>query len=225
MTAMTPPMGWNSWNGFGRKISEQVVLETAAALVSSGLHDAGYTYLVIDDHWHGGRDASGNLLADPERFSHGIRWLADAVHTSGLKLGIYSDAAEKTCGGEVGSLGYEEQDARTFAAWGIDYLKYDYCHAPTDRATAYRRYLAMGRALQAAGRPIVYSLCEWGGRFPWLWGAEVGGQLWRTTGDIWDGWLSGEKSYHLGIDLIGFELQKGLERYAGPGRWNDPDML
>jgi alpha-galactosidase len=218
-------MGWNSWNCFGKTVSEDAIKGTAQALVASGMAEAGYEYVVIDDHWHGGRSADGRLFSHPERFPSGIPSLADHVHGLGLKLGIYSDAAEKTCGGEVGSLGFEDIDARTFAEWGVDYLKYDYCHAPSNRAAAIARYSAMGRALQASGRPIVFSLCEWGGRNPWEWGRSAGGHLWRTTGDVWDGWRNGQKPEHRGIDHIGFDLQRGLEAYAGPGGWNDPDML
>ncbi|GAA3240912.1 glycoside hydrolase family 27 protein [Dactylosporangium siamense] len=221
----TPPMGWNSWNTFGPTVDEALIRQTADALVSTGLRDLGYRYVNIDDHWQGGRNGAGRLVPHPERFAGGIGALADYVHERGLKLGIYSDAAELTCGGEAASLGREELDAETFAAWQVDYLKYDYCHAPVDRGTAVLRYTAMGRALQATGRDIVYSVCEWGGREPWLWAAQAGGQLWRTTGDICDSWHGGERVDQHGIDEIGFDLQRGLERFAGPGRWNDPDLL
>ena len=221
----TPPMGWNSWNTFGRAINEQLIKDVADTLATSGLRDLGYQYLNVDDHWHGGRDEHGVLYPNAEKFPNGMKALSDYVHARGLKFGIYSDAAELTCGGEVGSLGYEEQDAQTFAAWGVDYLKYDYCHAPQDRETAIQRYTRMGNALKATGREIVFSVCEWGGRQPWLWATQAGGHLWRTTGDIWDGWSDGSLPFQMGIERIGFELQRGLEDYAGPGRWNDPDML
>ncbi|HVV73505.1 MAG TPA: alpha-galactosidase, partial [Verrucomicrobiae bacterium] len=147
---LTPPMGWNSWNAVGEKVNETIVREAADALVTSGLKDAGYQYVVIDDHWEGGRDAEGHLVPNPKKFPSGIKALADYVHSKGLKLGIYSDAGEKTCGGEVGSFGFEELDAQTFAAWGLDYLKYDYCNAPDDFQEAIRRYTRMGQALRAA---------------------------------------------------------------------------
>lgn len=218
-------MGWNSWNTFGKNISEQLFREVADTLVSTGLRDLGYVYLVIDDFWHGERGADGRPYPDPAKFPNGIRALADYAHERELKLGIYSDAAEYTCGHQFGSLGYEEIDAQCYAEWGVDYLKYDFCYAPIDRGTAIRRYTTMGKALENCGRPIVFSICEWGDRSPWLWGAQAGGHLWRTTGDIWDCWHDGKESHRNGIDTIGFELQRGLEVYAGPGRWNDPDML
>ena len=223
--AATPPMGWNSWNAFGKGVSEQLIRLMADALVSSGLREAGYTYVVIDDHWHSGRDEHGVLYPDPEKFPSGMPALAEYVHARGLTFGIYSDAGLKTCGGEPGSLGYEEQDARTFASWGVDFLKYDFCFAQDDRATAERLYSKMGSALRQTGRPILFNICEWGHHRPWLWGRSAGGHTWRTTGDIWDGWRDGPHISQNGIDTIGFEQQRGLEAYAGPGGWNDPDML
>ncbi len=214
--ALTPPMGWNSWNTFGGRISEAVVLETADAMVEEGLKDAGYEYVVIDDLWEADARVNGRLTWDPAIFPHGIPALADAVHSKGLKFGIYSCAGSHTCAGKPASYGYEEVDAQTFAEWGVDFLKYDYCYAPAgvDGPMLYRR---MGQALRATGRPILFSLCEWGSHKPWEWGASTGGHMWRTTGDINDSWES--------ILRIGFEQQVGLEAYAGPGRWNDPDML
>ena len=226
--ALTPPMGWNSWNTFGSQINEALIRETADAMVASGLKDAGYTTIVIDDHWHGGRDEQGRLYPDPTKFPSGMPALADFIHSKGMKFGIYSDAGEKTCGGQAGSLGHEETDADTFASWGVDFLKYDYCYAPGDRGTAENLYRKMGDALKKAGaeagRPILYSLCEWGNRRPWLWGRKVGGHIWRATNDIWDGWLDGEKEWQNGI-LSLIDLARGLEAYAGPGGWNDLDML
>jgi alpha-galactosidase len=221
--ALTPPMGWNSWNFFEGKISEQVVRNMADAMVSNGMKDAGYSYLVIDDLWVGGRDSRNRLFPDSSRFPHGMKALADYVHGKGLKLGIYSDAAEITCGGVTGSLGFEELDAKTFASWGIDFLKYDYCNAPEDVTTAFTRYKKMGDALKKTGRPIVYSICEWGQRKPWLWARAAGGHLWRTTWDGRDVWQSNNKDL-TGIMEI-YQQQKGLEGYAGPGGWNDPDLL
>ncbi len=221
--ALTPPMGWNSWNQFEWEVSDSLIREIADAMVANGMRDAGYRYIIIDDYWVGGRDTKNRLFPDPERFPHGMKALADYVHGKGLKLGIYSDAAELTCAGVTGSLGFEEIDAQTFADWGIDYLKYDYCHAPTDRTTAFTRYKKMGDALKKTGRPIVFAVCEWGGRSPWLWARAAGGHLWRTTYDSRDGWRSGD-GFLTGIMDI-FDTQEGLEPYAGPGGWNDPDLL
>ncbi|MBA3778199.1 MAG: alpha-galactosidase [Chloroflexi bacterium] len=222
--ALLPPMGWMSWNMFGGEIDETLILQTADALISSGMHNAGYEYVCIDDHWHGGRDAAGRLFPDQRRFPSGIAALADALHDRGLKLGIYSDAGSHTCGGEPGSFGFESQDAQTFASWGVDYLKYDYCHAPPDRDSAMIRYGAMGKALRETDRSIVFAICEWGSRQPWLWGADVGGHLWRTTGDIQDRWtVATQRTESVGI-VEALDLQGGLEEHAGRG-WHDPDML
>jgi len=165
------------------------------------------------------------LHPDPAKFPSGIKALADYLHARGLKLGIYSDAAEKTCAGAIGSYGFEEQDARQYAAWGVDLLKYDYCHAPASRAEAITRYRTMGDALRACDRSIIYSICEWGPRKPWLWGADVGGHYWRTTWDIRDTWDHGQyDNLHAGIIQI-VDRQVDLASYAGPGHWNDPDLL
>jgi len=213
--APTPPMGWNSWNKFGCRIDESLIRETADAIVSSGMKDAGYQYVNIDDCWEApARDANGNLAADPQRFPSGIKALADYVHSKGLKIGIYSSAGTGTCQRRPASLDHEVADARTFASWGIDYLKYDNCN--NEHRPALERYRAMGDALKAAGRPIVFSLCEWGQNKPWEWGRTVGGNLWRTTGDIRDRWTS---------MLSILDKQVGLEKYSGPNGWNDPDML
>jgi alpha-galactosidase len=232
MLALTPPMGWNSWNPFGENVSEQVIKETADAFVSSGLKDVGFNYIVIDDIWQGGRDSvTGLLYPDPKRFPSGIKALADYVHSKGLKFGIYSDAGTMTCGDRPGSFGYEVKDAKLFAEWGVDYLKYDYCYCPdyasknNDYKMAIARYKAMGDALKATCRPIVYSICEWGPRAPWLWGKEVGGNLWRTSYDVGDKWDSprNEES-QIGM-LASIDVALNLDRFAGPGGWNDPDML
>lgn len=225
--AQTPPMGWNSWNMFGGTVNAEVIKQTADAFVSSGLKDAGYQYIVIDDHWHGGRGADGRLFPDPQKFPQGMKAVADYLHERGLKFGIYSDAGPQTCGGRPASQDYEEVDAQTFASWEIDYLKYDWCHAEDTRANAEYRYHRMAAALKATARPIVFSICEWGHHSPWLWGHEVGGNLWRTTGDIADSWEDVYNAWGIlyGIESIGFEQQRGLERFAGPGHWNDPDML
>ncbi|WP_370936482.1 NPCBM/NEW2 domain-containing protein [Amycolatopsis sp. cg13] len=209
-----PPMGWNSWNKFGCAIDENLIRQTADAMVSSGMRDAGYRYLNIDDCWMApDRDANGDLRPDPKRFPHGIAALADYAHARGLKLGIYSSAGTKTCAGFPASLDHETADARKFAEWGVDYLKYDNCN--NLGRPAVQRYQAMSDALRATGRPIVLSICEWGSNQPWQWGARYG-ELWRTTGDISDRWNS-----FTGI----LDQQVGLEKYAGPNAWNDPDML
>ncbi|SHM09775.1 NPCBM/NEW2 domain-containing protein [Actinacidiphila paucisporea] len=216
--AITPPMGFNDWNSFGCDVNEQLIEDTADYFVSSGLKAAGYTYVNIDDCWltHS-RDADGRLVPDPVKFPDGIKGTADYVHSKGLKLGIYEDAGTATCAGYPGSLGHETTDAQSFADWGVDYLKYDNCNNKSDgtRADFVNRYTAMGDALKATGRPIVYSLCEWGQQQPWEWAAAVG-NLWRTTGDISDNWAS----------LKSITAQNlPLAAAAGPGHWNDPDML
>jgi alpha-galactosidase len=214
--ARTPPMGWNSWNHFAERVDDRVVREAADAMVSSGMAAAGYTYVNIDDTWEAGRDARGNIL--PNAKFPDMKALADYVHSKGLKLGIYSSPGPVTCGGCPASYGHEEQDARTYAAWGIDYLKYDWCSAGSIYPMADLRaiYQKMGEDLQRCGRPIVFSLCEYGMQAVWAWGPKVGGNLWRTTGDIQDNWKS--------MAEIGFN-QGRLAPYAGPGHWNDPDML
>ncbi len=219
--AKTPPMGWNSWNKFGCKVSESLIRDVADALVTSGMKDAGYQYLVIDDCWQTSRDANGNIVPDAANFPSGMKALADYVHSKGLKFGVYSDAGTGTCQNRPGGRGYEYQDARQYAAWGVDYLKYDWCNHSTQDSQS--SYALMSDALKKSGRPIVFSLCEWGSTKPWLWARDVG-NLWRSTGDIVDKWSGKEKWGGLGaIDII--ELQNGLESYAGPGHWNDPDML
>jgi len=219
--ARTPPMGWNSWNKFGCDVSEKLIKEMADALVSSGMKDAGYQYIVIDDCWQIDRDAQGNIIADPKRFPSGMKALADYVHAKGLKFGLYSDAGTLTCQKRPGSRGYEFQDARQYAAWGVDYLKFDWCSTSTQNQQA--SYSIMRDALLKAGQPIVFSICEWGSSKPWLWARDVG-NLWRTTGDIQDCWDCKRDWGGMGFVHI-LDLQDGLEAYAGPGHWNDPDML
>jgi alpha-galactosidase len=216
---LTPPMGWNSWNKFGCNVSEDLLKSMADAMVSSGMKDAGYQYVVIDDCWQVSRDANGNIVADALRFPSGIKALADYIHSKGLKFGIYSDAGTQTCAHRPGSMGHEYQDALQYAAWGVDYLKYDWCN--TGKANAEAAYTTMRDALKATGRPIVFSLCEWGSNKPWLWAKDVG-NLWRTTGDISDCWDC--KKDQLSFVKI-LDMQDGIESYAGPGHWNDPDML
>lgn len=216
--ARTPPMGWNSWNKFAGKIDDATVRKTADAIVASGMNKAGYVYINIDDTWEGGRDAKGNITTNT-KFPD-MKALADYVHSKGLKIGIYSSPGPQTCAGYEGSYGHEDQDAAIYAAWGIDYLKYDLCSARRiyKQTTEETRglYQKMGDALQRTGRPIVYSLCEYGVGDVWKWGPAVSGNLWRTTGDIQDNWASMER--------IGF-AQLDIAAYAQPGHWNDPDML
>jgi alpha-galactosidase len=220
----TPPLGWMTWNLYGENINESLIRRMADAMDSTGMVAAGYRYIIIDDGWQGGRDHKNNLVADARKFPSGIKALADYVHAKGIRLGIYSDAAPLTCAGYTASLHFEEQDAKTFAGWGIDYLKYDYCNAPADAATAKERYKKMADALTASGRDIVFGVCEWGGRQPWNWAAAVGGNLWRTTGDIRDKWKAKPGESGDGImDIV--KVNGGLARYAGAGHWNDPDML
>jgi len=214
--AKTPPMGWNSWNLFAEKVDDQTVRTMADAMVSSGMKNAGYIYVNIDDTWEGVRDANG-VLSTNHKFPD-MKALADYVHSKGLKIGIYSGPGPRTCGLYPASYGYEEQDAKMYASWGIDYLKYDWCSA----GSIYKNdklqpvYQKMGDALHATGRPIVYSLCEYGMGSVEKWGPEVGGNLWRTTGDISDSWDSMMDNIH---------KQVPTAPYAGPGHWNDPDML
>ncbi|MBS1803231.1 MAG: glycoside hydrolase family 27 protein [Acidobacteria bacterium] len=225
--AATPPMGWNSWNHFAGKVTDADVRSAADALVSSGMRDAGYVYVNVDDTWQGQRDAQGRIHAN-SRFPD-MKALGEYVHSKGLKFGIYSSPGPKTCAGFEGSYGHEEQDAQTYAEWGVDFLKYDLCGLRTNmgiydpqpdwhKANAIMRdsYVKMHKALLKTGRPVVYSICQYGSDSVWEWGAEVGGNLWRTTDDISDSFRS--------MALIGFS-QAGLEKYAGPGHWNDPDML
>jgi alpha-galactosidase len=225
--ALAPPMGWNSWNFFFDKVTDKNIRDSADQLVATGMKDAGYNYVNIDDTWEGERDASG-VLHTNAKFPD-MKALADYVHSKGLKIGIYSSPGPKTCAGFEGSLDHEEQDAKMYAAWGIDYLKYDMCsfipavmmkQAPNDKAEQMRIMIAaydkMGKALKATGRPIVYSFCQYGWDAVWEWAPSVGGNLWRTTGDISPDW---DRMYVI------LSQQEGLESYAGPGHWNDPDML
>ena len=211
--ARTPPMGWNSWNHFGCNVSEQLIKEETDAIAASGMRDAGYRYVVIDDCWQVARDAQGVIVADSARFPHGIKALADYVHSKGLAFGIYTDAGTKTCQRRPGTLGHEEQDARTYAAWGVDYVKEDWCNAAG--LTAQTQYAQFRDALAHSGRPIVFSICEWGSNQPWEWAPSVG-NLWRTTDDIEDKWPS----------MLANLDQNGQHASAErPGAWNDPDML
>jgi alpha-galactosidase len=224
--AQTPPMGWNSWNYFAAKVDDKGVRAAADQIVATGMKDAGYIYVNIDDTWQGKRDDNGVLHAN-EKFPD-MKALADYVHSKGLKIGIYSSPGPQTCAHYEGSYGHEEQDAKMYAEWGIDYLKYDLCgfrqimeqQAPGDRPAQmkmmYEAYDKMAKALKATGRPIVYSFCQYGWDAVWEWGPGMGANLWRTTGDIRPTW---DSMYTI------LSEQEGLEGYSGPGHWNDPDML
>ena len=219
--AETPPMGWNSWNTFASNISEQLIHQIADTMVANGMRDAGYQYIVLDDCWSEmKRDADGNLVGSHEKFPSGMKALGDHLHAKGFKFGIYNCAGTTTCAGYPGGHEHEMQDARTYASWGVDYLKYDWCN--TDGADPHERYNTMRDALHAAGRPIVFSMCEWGQSKPWTWAQDTA-HLWRTTGDVTDCWDC-ELRWSHGVKRI-LDLQVGLENSAGPGHWNDPDML
>ena len=223
--ALTPPMGWNSWNIFQVNIDEPLLKKMVDSYVSSGMRDAGYTYFVLDDGWMSmERDKDGQLVADPKKFPNGMKEFADYVHSKGMKFGIYNCAGTKTCAGYPGTRGHEYEDARLYASWGVDYLKFDWCYAEGENAK--EAYATMSKALKATGRPIVFSLCEWGTHRPWLW-AKEDGQLWRTTGDIgpyFDKSLTKNGWTPLSVLNI-LDRQDSIRQYAGPGHWNDPDML
>ena len=226
--APTPPMGWNSWNHYACDIDETLIKATADAIVSSGLRDAGYTYVNLDDCWHGERDADGNIQPDPVRFPSGMKALGDYLHERGLKFGIYSDAGSMTCAGRPGSQGFEYQDAAQYARWGVDYIKYDWCNTggAEEMRNPREAYRTIGRAIVASGRPMVLSICEWGDHEPWLWGKQYG-HLWRTTGDIvncWDCTLGHGHWASSGILPI-LDQQDAIRAHSGPDGWNDPDMM
>ena len=228
--ALTPPMGWNSWNTFASNINETLIKETADAMIANGMRDAGYVYIVIDDCWESmQRDAEGNNVPDPKKFPSGMKALGDYLHSKGFKFGIHSCAGVKTCAGFPGGRGHEYQDARTYASWGIDFLKYDWCEHGT--ADARETYKTMRDAIHTAGRPMVFSLCEWGQNKPWEWAGDVG-HMWRTTGDIYSSY-DGRKGWESGWKR-NLDLQYTLVDSNGPGwhwqirrsrHWNDPDML
>ena len=228
--ASTPQMGWNSWNKFATNLSEELIKATADKMVELGLVDAGYVYLNLDDGWHGERDSQGFIHEDLKKFPSGIKALADYMHERGLKLGIYSDAGTNTCACYAGSLGHEYQDAYTYAMWGIDYLKYDWCF--THNINPKGAYATMRNALRWAGRPILFSMCEWGSNKPWEWAADVS-HSWRTTGDIGVCFLplpqkydeQGNPVWKNSSVLEIIDLNEPLRKYAGPDHWNDPDML
>jgi len=214
--AKTPPMGFNTWNTFGPNISEQMVLEMADVMAEKGYRDAGYKYVVIDDCWSlRERDENGNLVADPEKFPHGMKYVGDYIHSKGLKFGMYSCAGIRTCAGYPASFDHEYQDARTFASWGVDFLKYDFCYFPSF-ANCQHRYLTMAQALRASGRDILFSACNWGVQEPWNWMRSVGAHMYRSTGDIWDNFPS-----TAGI----MKSQMGNFNANAAGCFNDMDML
>ncbi|WP_183557156.1 glycoside hydrolase family 27 protein [Mucilaginibacter sp. SP1R1] len=223
--APRPPMGWNTWNTFQTNINEPLLKGMVDAYVSSGMRDAGYQYFVLDDGWMTmERDQNGNLVADPKKFPEGMKAFADYVHAKGLKFGIYNCAGNKTCAGYPGSRGHEYQDALLYASWGVDFLKYDWCN--TDSLNAREAYITMSQALKATGRPIIFSLCEWGNHQPWLWAKGVG-QLYRTTGDITANF---DKDKNVGTwtalsVMTILDKQANIAKYNGPNHWNDPDML
>jgi alpha-galactosidase len=232
--APTPPMGFNTWNAFRGRIGEEVILDNAEALVRSGLADLGYRYVNLDDGWMAGeRTGNGDLQPDPAKFPRGIKPVIDELHGMGLQAGIYTDAGVRTCLGMPGSYGYEERDAELFASWEVDFLKHDWCYVPLEefpgspeRGVAERLYTKMAAALVATGRPIVFSMCNWGGkREPWLWARGIA-HLWRTTPDITDRWRfsTEDPEGDLGVLEIA-EINVALSDFGGPGGWNDPDML
>ncbi|UOB17214.1 glycoside hydrolase family 27 protein [Abyssalbus ytuae] len=223
--AQTPPMGWNSWNTFATEINEQLVKDIADAFIKYGLKDVGYEYIILDDGWMAKeRDKSGNLIADPEKFPNGMKELADYIHGKGLKFGLYNCAGSQTCAGYPGSRGYEYQDAKLYASWGIDYLKYDWCN--TEKLNAEGAYITMRNALFNTGKPIVFSICEWGDNQPWNWAKNVG-HLWRVTGDIincWDCEVGHGTWSSWGVWKI-INMRKDIRKVSGPGHWNDFDMM
>jgi len=222
--AEKPPMGWNTFNTFEGDFDEQLIKEVVDVIVATGMKEAGYEYIIIDDNWTGPRDKQGFLTVDKKRFPNGLGFISDYIHANGLKLGLYSDAGYKTCAGYVSSRGHEFQDAMKFAEWGADYLKYDWCN--TDGINPIGAYTTMRDAIHAAGRPMVFSMCEWGTAKPWEWAGDIA-HLWRTTGDIYNCWDC--KHDHGGYYSLGFltilDMQEGIRQHAGPGHWNDPDML
>lgn len=223
--ALTPPMGWNSWNAFQCNISEKLVMETADKMVSSGMKDAGYQYLILDDCWlTKNRDRDNNLVADPVKFPHGMKALADYVHSKGLKFGLYNCAGSMTCAQYPGTKNHEYQDAAYYAGLGIDYLKLDWCYS--DGQDARLSYTTMSNALRSTGKPITFSICEWGTNQPWNWAAGIG-ELWRTTGDITNKFDNPKGTIKLILNSVMSiaDKQESLRKYAGPGHWNDPDML
>jgi alpha-galactosidase len=225
LNSAIPPMGWMTWDIFGCNYNETILKQIADAMVSSGMKNAGYKYLVIDDCWTGKRDANGLIQPDATKFPSGMKILADYVHSKGLKLGIYSDAATSTCGGYIGSYGNEQKDVNQFASWGIDFVKYDYCGAPSTVTDATNRYTAMRKAMNNTKRPMIFNVCEWGQLTPWSWSSKLEGNMWRVSFDTRDNWDAGQyDNAHNGVIQL-LNIMPGLEYYSGPNAWNDPDML
>ena len=219
--AQTPPMGWNSWNKFGCNVSEKLIMDMADKIVETGMKDAGYEYVVIDDCWQVDRDSLGFIQADPDRFPHGMKYLADYVHSKGLKFGLYSCAGSYTCQGRPGSRGHQFQDALMYAKWGVDYLKYDWCSDEGQNAQA--AYATMSDAIKESGRPMILSICEWGEHEPWKWGKGIG-HMWRVTADIRDCYQCLFDWGGVGV-LNVIDKMADLYPYAGPGHWNDAELL
>lgn len=223
--ALTPPLGWNSWNTFGTEVNEKLIEGVADKFIELGLKEVGYEYIVLDDGWMAmERDKDGKLYGDPKKFPKGMKALGDYIHSKGLKFGIYNCAGSKTCGGYPGSRGSEYIDAQTYASWGVDYLKYDWCN--TEKLNAEGAYMTMRDALKKAGRPVVFSICEWGDNKPWSWGENIG-HLWRVTGDIincWDCEVGHGSWSSWGVWKI-INMRKKIRKVAGPGHWNDLDMM
>ena len=223
--APIPPMGFNTWNTFQTKINEDMLKEMVDVFVSSGMRESGYQYFVLDDGWMAmERDQNGSLIADPVKFPHGMKAFADYVHSKGLKFGIYNCAGSKTCAGYPGTRGHEYEDARLYASWGVDFLKYDWCN--TDSLNTPEAYKTMSAALKATGRPIVFSICEWGGHSPWLWAGGIG-ELYRTTGDIGLSFFANKNygNWEAQSVISILDKQIPIRKYNGPNHWNDPDML
>ncbi len=219
--AKTPPMGWNSWNAFGLNINSKTVMDVADSMVAKGMANVGYEYIVIDDGWQIDRDENGKIVVNAERFPEGMKYLADYIHSKGLKFGLYTCCGTETCGGLPGSYGYEEIDMQTYADWGVDFIKSDWCN--TNGLSTRTQYKIMSDAIKTTGRPMILSLCEWGISQPWEWANGIGA-MWRTTNDIQDCWDCLRDWGGMGWTRI-LELQVSLAQYAGPGHWNDPDML
>lgn len=223
--ADTPQMGWSTWNKFGKNINEEKIVGIIDAMVNEGLRDAGYVYVNIDDCWHGKRDANGFITEDRQKFPHGLKWLADYAHSKGMKLGIYSDCGTATCAGAPGSLGHEYQDALQYARWGMDYLKEDWCNTPDINPVG--AYTLMRDALRDSGRPIFFSMCEWGSNKSWRWAKDISHSS-RISGDIGVGFTELVDKNPNWRPLTVMEIvaiNDTLRQYAGPGHWNDPDML
>lgn len=217
-----PFMGWLSWNSVQGNISQKIIEQAVELFQNKGLYECGWNHIMMDDLWQGTRKADGTPQPNASRFPNGLKTVADYVHQNGMKFGLYTDAADRTCAGAFGSYGYETIDAKTYAEWGVDVVKCDYCYAPDDVETAKKRYKALADAFAAAGNNTMLYICEWGVREPWKWGAEVGGRCWRISQDVRDCW-TGSGS---GVGVVqSIEAMKNLSAYQGVNRFNDSDML